>query len=220
MDAPPKISGPGRPPASGGPARQLVVFLHGWGSDGNDLIALAADWARRLPNARFVAPHAPDPCEQNPAGRQWFSLTDRDPRAVGQGAARAAGIIDRFLDDELARLGLSDARLALVGFSQGTMMALHVALRRARACAAVVGYSGALVGGETLAAELRSRPPVFLAHGDADERIPFESLSAAVAELGRLDVPVRWHVARGVGHGIDAESLALGGDFLADALGG
>ncbi len=219
MDALPKLSGPSQPPASGGTARQLVVLLHGWGADGNDLIGLAADWSRLLPGARFVAPHAPYPCEANPLGRQWFSLTDRDPRAVGRGAAHAAEVIDRFLDDELARLGLGDERLALAGFSQGTVMALYVALRRERACAAVVGYSGALVGGDALAAELRSRPPVFLAHGDADEMIPFESLAAAAEALGRLDVAVRWHVARGVGHGIDAESLALGGDFLAEALG-
>ncbi len=220
MESPTKLSGPDQPPASGGPAHQLVVLLHGWGSDGNDLIGLAPEWARRLPDARFVAPHAPDPCEQNPAGRQWFSLTDRDQRAVGQGAARAAATIDAFLDDELARLALSDERLALVGFSQGTMMALHVALRRARACAAVIGYSGALVGAETLAGELRSRPPVFLAHGDADEMIPFSSLAATVEALGALEVPVRWHAAPGVGHGIDPESLALGGDFLAEALAG
>ena len=218
MESPTKLSGPDQPPATGGPARPLVGLLHGWGSDGNDLIGLAPEWARRLPVARFVAPHAPDPCEANPAGRQWFSLTDRNPRAVLQGAAEAAELIDAFLDDELARLALSDDRLALVGFSQGTMLALHVALRRARACAAVVGYSGALVGAETLAGELRSRPPIFLAHGDADEMIPFSSLAATVEALGALEVPVRWHAARGVGHGIDAESLALGGDFLAEAL--
>ncbi len=220
MESPTKLSGPDQPPASGAPARQLVVLLHGWGADGNDLIGLAAEWARLLPDARFVAPHAPNPCEANPAGRQWFSLTDDDPRAVLQGATHAAAIIDRFLDDELARLGLSDDRLALAGFSQGTILSLYVALRRARACAAVVGYSGALIGAETLAGELRSRPPIFLAHGDADEMIPFASLAAAVEALGALEVPVRWHAARGVGHGIDAESLALGGAFLAEALAG
>ncbi len=220
MNAPPELSGPSLAPASGGAGRQLVVVLHGWGADGNDLIGLGRTWARLLPGARFVAPHAPEPCDENPAGRQWFAFRGREPSEIAHGAARAGAIIDRFLDAELARLGLGDEQMALAGFSQGAMMALYVALRRARACAAVVGYSGRLIGAESLAGELRSRPPVFLAHGDADPLVPFESLAAAVEALGGLDVPVRWHAAHGVGHGIDPESLDLGGDFLAAALRG
>ncbi|MFQ5784428.1 MAG: alpha/beta hydrolase [Alphaproteobacteria bacterium] len=220
MERLPEISGPARPPASGGAADALVVLLHGWGADGGDLIGLAPEWARALPGARFVSPHAPYVCDENPMGRQWFGFRDRDPAVIAAGAAGAAAIIDRFLDDALADAGLVADRLALVGFSQGAMMALYVALRRARACAAVVGYSGALIGAETLANDLRSRPPVLLAHGDADPVVPFESLGAAVAALGAHQIPVRWHVARGVGHGIDAEGLALGGEFLRNALRG
>ena len=220
MNAPPKLSGPSLPPASGEPARRLVVLLHGWGADGNDLIGLAPHWARRLPMAGFVAPHAPEPCDENPSGRQWFAFRNRDPRDVAQGAARAGDMINRFLDAELARLDLSDDRLALAGFSQGAMMALYVALRRARPCAAVVGYSGRMVGSESLNTELRSKPPVFLAHGDADPMVPFAELAAAVAALGELGVPVRWHAVRGGGHGIDPQSLDLGGDFLVNAFGG
>lgn len=218
MDELPRISGPERPPAAGGEARELVVFLHGWGADGGDLIGLAAEWGRLLPGARFVSPHAPYACDENPAGRQWFSFRNKDPGAIADGAARAAPIIDRFLDDELERLNLGDGRLALAGFSQGAMLALYVALRRARPCAAVIGYSGALVGVETLASELRAKPPVLLVHGDADPLIPFASLAAAVEGLGAHGVPVRWHVARRVGHGIDAEGLALGAEFLAQAF--
>ncbi len=110
--------------------------------------------------------------------------------------------------------------MALVGFSQGAMVALYVALRRPAPCAAVLSYAGALLGGESLADELRAKPPVLLVHGDADPIVPYESLAAAVQTLGALGVPVRWHTARGVGHGIDPDSLALGGDFLAGALRG
>ncbi len=218
MDALPEISGPEHPPASG-EAKQLVVMLHGWGADGNDLIGLAPGWAARLPGARFVSPHAPYVCDENPAGRQWFSFRDRDPATVERDAADAAGIINAFLDEALAASGLDDRRLALVGFSQGAMLALYVALRRPAACAAVVSYSGMLVGGDSLAAELKSKPPVLLVHGDADPMVPFESLAQAVGALGALGVAVRWHAARGVGHGIDPEGLALGGDFLRDAFG-
>ena len=218
MTDPPRITGPLQPPASGAAPTALVVLLHGWGADGNDLIGLAPNLAALLPGAQFVSPHAPYSCDENPFGRQWFSLRDRDPAILTRGAVRARTIIDRFLDDELERLGLSDDRLALVGFSQGAMMALYVALRRKRACAAVVGFSGALIGGDTLATELRAKPPVFLAHGDADPMVPFESLATAVAALGAAGLTVSWHAARGVGHGIDSESLSLGTDRLVQAL--
>ncbi len=218
MSEAPRLTGPHRDPAAGGPPESLVVFLHGWGVDGNDLIGLADEWARLLPRTRFVSPHAPEVCDENPAGRQWFSLAARSPDALLRGAEKAARGIDRFLDDALTKAGLDESRLALVGFSQGAMMALHVALRRARPMAAVVGYSGALIGAEALDGAIRSRPFVFLAHGDADPVVPPGSLHAAVAALAAHEVPVRWHIARGIGHGIDPGGLARGGDVLRVAL--
>ncbi len=214
----PTISGPERAPAKGAAAEQLIVFLHGWGADGNDLIGLAEPWSEVLPHAHFMSPHAPDVCDANPAGRQWFSFHDRDADEITASAAEAATIINRFIDDSLERLALSDGRLALVGFSQGAMMALYIALRREAPCAAVVGYSGALIGAETLADEIRSRPPMLLAHGDADPVVPFASLGAAVQMLGSHHVSVRWHAGKGLGHGIDGPGLELGGEFLADAF--
>ncbi|MCH7943385.1 MAG: dienelactone hydrolase family protein [Proteobacteria bacterium] len=213
-----KISGPERAPAKGGDARQLVVFLHGWGADGNDLIGLAEPWSEALPHAHFMSPHAPDVCDANPAGRQWFSFDNRSAEEITNAAAEAAPIINRFIEHGLERLALSDSHLALVGFSQGAMLAIYVALRRAAPCAAVVGYSGALIGAETLAAEIRSRPPILLAHGDADPVVPFASLDAAIQMLGSHDVPVRWHAGQGLGHGIDGPGLELGGEFIADAF--
>ena len=213
----PTISGPEQPPAKG-KAKQLVVFLHGWGANGDDLIGIARQWSKPLPGARFASPHGHQACESNPMGRQWFSFRDESPEAVSQKAAEAAAVINHFLDDELERHGLDDSRLALVGFSQGAMMALYVALRRPRPCAGVVGYSGALIGVETLADEIRSRPPVLLAHGDADQMVPFASLGAAVQMLGSHDVSVRWHAAKNLGHGNDGVGLEMGGEFLRDAF--
>ena len=135
-----------RKPLSGGAARQLVVLLHGWGADGPNLIDLADMFAPYLPDAHFIAPNAPYVCEVNPHGFQWFSLMERIPGKMLAGARNAADILNAFLDEQLGALSLPGEKLALVGFSQGTMMALHVALRRPKACAGVIGYSGALVG--------------------------------------------------------------------------
>src|ERR1700683_2317047 len=158
-------------PHAPGRTRQLVVILHGYGADGNDLIEIGKVWQPLLPDAAFVAPHAPEPCEQAPTMRQWFALTFRDPNERWVGVNKAAPVLERFIDAELARHRLPPQALALVGFSQGTMMALHVGLRRAVAPAAIVGYSGLLVvppqgGPAALAAAIKSRPPVLLVHGD------------------------------------------------------
>jgi phospholipase/carboxylesterase len=214
-----ELDGPRLSPRSGAP-RQLVVFLHGYGADGNDLIEIGRAWQQLLPQAAFVSPHAPEPCGQAPVGRQWFALTFRDPNERWVGANKAAPLLERFLDAELARQQLPPSALALVGFSQGTMMALHVGLRRAAPPAAIVGYSGLLVlppdgSPETLAADVRSRPPMLLVHGDQDELIPVEALFQGSQALAAMGVPVEWHLSAGIGHGIDPEGLRHGGEFLA-----
>ena len=219
----PRLDGPRLEPRSGA-ARQLVVFLHGYGADGNDLIDIGRAWQQLLPQAAFVSPHAPEPCGQAPVGRQWFALTFRNPDERWIGVNKAAPLVERFLDAELARHKLPPSALALVGFSQGTMMALHVGLRRAVAPAAIVGYSGLLVeradgDAEKFAAEIKSRPPVLLVHGDRDDLIPPQALFQATQGLAALGVPVEWHLSAGVGHGIDAEGLRHGGEFLARRFG-
>lgn len=220
MQDPPQLSGPSFGPHDGGAARQLVILLHGVGADGNDLIGLAPHWAPQLPGAKFISPDGPEPCDMAPFGRQWFSLMDRTPDVVAAGIAGAGPVLNAFIDGALARLGLDDAALALVGFSQGTMMALHVALGRARPVAALVGYSGALAGPEAAAgaAAFRSRPPVMLIHGDSDDVVPVESHLDAVEKLRAGDIAVSAHVRPGLGHGIDDEGLGLGGAFLAAAF--
>jgi phospholipase/carboxylesterase len=212
-----RLTGPRIPPSQGLSADRLVVFCHGYGADGNDLISLGAQWQRAMPAAAFVSPHAPQPCPGSP-GYQWFPITRLSPDEMQRGVAAAAPILDAFLDAELDRLGLDHGRLALVGFSQGTMMALQVGLRRKVPPAAILGYSGTLAGPERLAEEMTGRPPVMLIHGDADQVIPVQALFAASQALGAAGVSCVWHISRGVGHGIDPEGLRLGGQFLADAF--
>jgi phospholipase/carboxylesterase len=215
-----KLSGPSHPPASGGKPKRLVILLHGLGADGNDLIGLAPYWARLLPEAEFVSPNAPFPCDMAPYGYQWFSAQDRSPAAVLAGVRAAAPMLDAFIDEALAERGLSDADLALVGFSQGTMMSLFVGLRRAQPAAGILGFSGRLLAPELLASELRSRPRVLLVHGTEDPLVPYASLAAAEAALKEVGVPVETLTCPGIGHSIDENGLRRGGMFLRDVLAG
>lgn len=209
-----QIDGPRVPPASGGPAQQLVVLLHGYGADGNDLIGLAPYLARVLPQAYFVAPNGPEPCGMAPTGYQWFDINRFDPGERERGADRAAPLLNAFLDRELARHGLDERRLCLVGFSQGTMMSLHVGLRREPALAGILGFSGMLVAPERLPREIRSRPPVLLIHGDADEVLPVEAIFEAAQGLAAAEVAAEWHISQGIGHGIAEDGLELAAAFL------
>ncbi len=224
------LDGP-RIPAAAGRTSQLVVFLHGYGADGADLIELGRQWRALLPEAAFVSPHAPERCPASPMGRQWFALSNRppdDPAGAADrwnGAVKARGAIDAFLDAELKRLSLDESRLALVGFSQGSMMAMHVGLRRASAPAAILAFSGALVGPERLSeATARDQrgapPPILLIHGDQDPLIPFEAMFMTAEALAGASIPAQWHLSLGVGHGIDAGGLRHGGLFLAKAFAG
>ena len=202
-----------------GPARKLVVFLHGYGADGNDLIDIGGVWAPALADAAFVSPHAPYPCDQSPVGRQWFPLASGAPALLRSGAQSAAPILDAFLDRELERYGIGAERLALVGFSQGTMMALQVGPRRQAALAGIVGYSGLLPGPEHLKDEIVSRPPMLLVHGDADPIVPITAIYQAVAALSDAGLRPEHHTCQGLAHGIDDGGLRLGADFLQRILG-
>jgi len=212
-----QLDGPRLEPANGGSADRLVVLVHGYGADGNDLIALGRHWQPLLPSAAFVAPNGPQRCDGNPAGYQWFPITRLDPDEMARGVEGAASLLDDFIDAELASHGLDGSRLALVGFSQGTMMSLHIGPRRTPGPVGILGYSGALVVPEKLG-DVPSKPPVMLVHGDADDMVPVAAMHGAATALGDADFNVRWHVSRGVGHGIDPEGLQLGGQFVADCF--
>ncbi len=213
-----ELDGPRLGPADGGPAKALVVMLHGVGADGNDLIGLAPMWAPLLPGVAFVSPNAPEACDMAPYGYQWFSLQDRRPAAMLAGVQAAAPVLNAFLDRELERLGLGPDRLALVGFSQGTMTALYTAPRRPVAIAGVLGYSGALIGADALTAEATAKPPVMLVHGTADPIVPFSAMTAAEQSLRSAGIPVESHARPGLAHGIDEDGLRLGVGFLKRVL--
>jgi phospholipase/carboxylesterase len=213
------IDGPRMTPGSGGAPKQLVVFLHGYGADGNDLMSLGQHWRSLLPNAAFASPHAPEPCAGNPfGGRQWFDLTMSDPQERWRGVEKAGPSLNAYIDEQLAAYGLGDEALALVGFSQGTMMALHIGLRRPKKIAAIVGFSGMLVEPSRLKADIRSRPPVLLIHGDRDDVIPVQALQQARNALAEAGVPVETHTAAGLTHGIDGAGLDIAGRFLMNAF--
>lgn len=205
-------------PRSGGPPRQIVVLLHGYGSSGSDMIALAPHWQDALPDALFLAPHAPQRCGMMAVGYQWWGLSGFAPQALAAGAASAAPSIDAFIDRKLEQYGLTEADLALVGFSQGTMMALHVGLRRVRQVAAVVGYSGMLTGVTDLASRNITKPPVLLVHGTNDPVVPVAALHDAESQLKRLGVEVKTHISFGLGHSVDPVGLRLGRDFVTQTL--
>src|SRR3954471_20433292 len=188
---PPSLTGP-RLPSRSGQTKRLVVFLHGYGADGNDLIEIGRQWQAWLPDTAFFAPNAPEIAPQS-MGRQWFPLTFRDPHERWRGVNHAGPTLNALLDAELAQHGLPASKLALVGFSQGTMMALHVGLRRPQAPAGIVGYSGLLAGPEHLS-ETKVRPPILLVHGEADDLIPVGALHMAREHLANGNVPVEWHI--------------------------
>jgi phospholipase/carboxylesterase len=204
------LDGPRVGPFAGGAPDSLVVFLHGLGADGNDLIGLAPYWQERLATAAFVSPNAPFPCDM---------AQDRTPSRILAGVQASAPILDAFLDEELARWNLPPERMALVGFSQGTMMSLFVAPRRAAPLAGVIGFSGALVGGDRLAEEIRSRPPVLLVHGDADAIVPVGASRLAEQQLSAAGIAVRFVQRPGLPHSIDEVGLSEGGAFLARVFG-
>ena len=152
-----------------GKVKSLVVFLHGYGANGQDLIGIGNQWKAFLPNTAFISPDAPEPCAMNPfGGFQWFDLTMRDPTEYWRGVEKTGPGLQAFLDQELKHYGLADSQLVLVGFSQGTMMALHVGLRRSKPLAGIIGYAGKLAGPEHLKGQLSHKAPVLLVHGAMD----------------------------------------------------
>ncbi|UWQ94294.1 alpha/beta fold hydrolase [Rhodobacteraceae bacterium M385] len=205
-----------------GDVTSLVVFLHGYGADGRDLLGLADPLAEHMPNTVFVAPDAPERSAMNPAGFQWFPIPWIDgssEAAAAEGMARAVVDLNAFLDHVMEEHGVSAAETAIVGFSQGTMIALHVAPRREEEFAAVVGFSGRLLEPEALAEEVVVRPPVLLIHGDADDVVPPQSLPEAAEGLEAAGwEEVYAHVMKGTAHGIAPDGLSVALAFLKDKL--
>jgi phospholipase/carboxylesterase len=204
-----------------GSAKSVVIFVHGYGANGADLLGLADPLAPHMRDTAFYAPDAPENCQGNPMGFQWFPIPWLDgssEEAALSGQAQAAEDLNAFVDAVLADEGIPSSALALVGFSQGTMMSLHIAPRRAEPIAVLVGFSGRLLQPETLAAETKSKPPILLIHGDADPMVPVASLPEAADALVKAGFETYAHVCKGVGHSIDNEGLSMALQFLREKL--
>lgn len=216
----PTLSGPMLPPKSGGPPKQLMVLLHGYGADGNDLISLGWQWRELWPDMLFVSPNAPDACEMSPSGYQWFPLrTDRIAGRI-EGAANARPVIVNFLMDLWAQTGISPQQTVLAGFSQGAMMALHVGTSLDQQLAGIVAFSGAFVPAEGFEAGHFAKPPVALIHGDQDGVVEPKLSRDAADLLTANGFDVSLHFSKGVGHGIAPDGLAFATSFLLAQLGG
>ena len=205
-----------------GKATSAVIFVHGYGADGADLLGLADPLAPHLPGTAFHAPDAPERCTGNPFGFQWFPIPWLDGSTeaeAAEGLARAAEDLNAYVDGVLETEGLTPDRLALVGFSQGTMMSLHIAPRRDAALAGVVAFSGRLLAPERLAVEARVKPPVLLLHGDADPVVPFADMGKAGDALVAAGFETYAHVMKGTGHGIAPDGLSVALHFLSERLG-
>lgn len=212
------LTGPSCPPKSGGPAKQLVILLHGIGADGNDLMGLAPFYQSALPDAAFIAPNAPFPCDMAPFGYQWFSLQNMQADTRLKGVRHAAPTLDAFIDAQMDHHQLTEENTLVLGFSQGAMMALHVGLRREKPLAGLIAHSGMLVGEQLLATEIKARPPVLLTHGAIDDVVPAAALPIALAALKSSGVPVEAHEMPGLGHGIDEPTIRLDLRFLLDVF--
>lgn len=215
-----QLQGPRAAPKSG-ETKSLVILLHGYGADGNDLFGLSEPLSSYMPDTAFRSPNAPDRSAMNPMGYQWFPIpwldgsSEEDMKA---GFARSVGLLNDYIDTSMAEEGVTPAQTALIGFSQGTMMSLYVAPRRAEQLAGVVGFSGRLVD-ENLAEEAVTKPPVLLVHGDQDEMINVSEMSVAETALRAAGFDVASHISRGTGHGIAPDGLTLALQFLMARLG-
>ena len=212
------IRGPIIEPSSGNSPKQMIIFVHGYGADGNDLIGLANYFQSTLPEVIFLSPHAPEACSMNPSGYQWFDLTSTDPAVLWSKILVAADHLNEFIDSKLLEYNIAEENLALIGFSQGTMMSLHVSLRRKNTMAAVLGYSGRLIGADLLKDDLISKPSIYLIHGDQDPMVPYQESLTAEKVLKEYSIDIKTHISEHTQHSIAEDGLRIGVDFLASKL--
>ncbi len=213
----PILSGPFDKP-SAGKANKLVIFLHGLGANGDDLFSLVPYFKTLLPQAYFISPDAPFPCDMSPFGKQWFSLQMRDENNILAGVNKVSPIINKFIDDKLSELSLSDKDLILIGFSQGAMLSMHVGLRRKNQIGAIIAYSGALIAPRLLDKQILSKPPICLIHGEADMVVPFVAFNDALNALKRNNVSVQGYSSKNLGHGIDPYGIKIALNFIKETM--
>ncbi|MFN7038244.1 MAG: alpha/beta hydrolase [Alphaproteobacteria bacterium] len=200
-------------PFSKNKPKQLVIFLHGYGSNGADLISLAREFSQTLPDAQFISTNAPFTCEESVFGFQWFSLKYRDEDYLFSGLEKASILLNEFIDQQLERFSFTEDNLILIGFSQGTMMALHVGPRRNKACK-IIGYSGILIKGQKLLTEAKSKPKILMIHGKLDYVLEHKYFESSILALKNLSFPVDAYSYNDLGHTIDYRGIAVAQDFL------
>lgn len=205
------LTGPILSPVSG-IIRKIVIFLHGYGATGDDLIDIGAQWARYLPDTLFVSPHAPDVCEMSPLGRQWFGLQDFNPLNIRQGMDTAAPLLAGYVKNLMAEHKLEAKDIALVGFSQGCMLAVDMVFH-VPGLGGIIGYSGAFYPPASLDRP-KDAPPILLVHGTADTVVPYAALFQAQTQLQLYGVKVTPQTCNGLGHSIDDVGLRVGREYL------
>lgn len=213
-----RLSGPALMPKNGKAPESAVLILHGLGADGENMIGISPYMAKHLPNTVFVAPNAPFEFDMYSVGYQWFSLTDRDPAKMLAGVKTAAPILNEFIDDIMREFNLTEDKIALVGFSQGTMTALYTAVRREKKLAGIVGFSGAMIAPQLVAAEAISKPDVCLIHGEDDDVVPFAAMAQAEQSLKENGFNIESHARPNLPHSIDPEGIDFASAFLKDRL--
>jgi len=213
------LSGPTLAPANGQPAKKLVILLHGYGSDGQDLIGLGQYWANAFPHVGFFSPNAPHQCGMNPMGYEWFPLNvERIGADYTRGAESAYPAIRDFVLARTEEAGLTLGDVVLGGFSQGAMMALYTGLRFEAPLAGILGFSGKMIDVEQAGAVTKSKPPVCLVHGEMDEVVPIAGSVDAAAALENEGLDVVFKKCPGTAHGISMDGLEFAGEFLAKQL--
>ena len=219
MNDQPTLHGPSVAPASGKAPKQLIIFCHGVGSNGQDLIGLSPYFAKVLPDAQFISPNGPEAFDMDSSGYQWFSLNNTEPASRLEGTQAAAPILDAFIDQQIAIHSLAAKDVALVGFSQGSMMSIYVGVRRLEQLGGILAYSGAVIAPELVASELKSQPPVLMVHGTIDDVVPVAALYEGVSALQASGVQARGEVVPDLGHSLNDKCIMEGMDFLAECFG-
>ena len=202
------------PPLSKSKPKQIVILCHGYGGDGKDISSLAINWQRFLPDAIFLCPNAPEICAINPQGFQWFDLTSENETIIFEKTLIAEKKLNTFIDQALNNFQLNLSNLALVGFSQGTMISIQVALKKKEQINCLIGYSGKIINQKHLSDNIKSKPKIFLMHGDNDTVVPPTHLLESKEFLVNHDIKVKNKMFKDCEHRIPVEGISLGLGFL------
>ena len=201
-----------------GKVKKIVLFLHGYGADGADLLSISNSWIESLPDTIFYAPNAPFKCDANPMGYQWFKLSERTPEELESGLEEVEPYLKNFINNLLKIHNLDISKLAVVGFSQGTILSLYSLTKKNKACAGIIGYSGLFFFNEKNKKQIKINFPILLHHGMNDEVIDFNHTLNAENVLKNIGFDVSSHIQKNLGHGIDDSAVEMGKNFLKEVF--